>query len=263
MIKKIGALSLAMLASQAWAGNSFLNGGFEDGNLGSWTYGTGSRSGYNNPGSSGTQFSATNILPGGNLYDASLNHVSIVTPGNDPIVGAALNRVFAGSYSVRVEDSGTGYIASAIRQSVTNYGASTLNFSWAAVLEDQHGPTDAPFFQVTVRDDTTGLAVYNTQFAAYPGNPNAGVFQDLGSYKYANWQSVSVNTVVGNNYSIELLAADCGQGGHFGYAYLDGFGSVAGGGGDNGQTGGGTVPLPGSMALLGLGMMAFLLRKQR
>jgi PEP-CTERM motif len=262
MMKQIGALSLAMLASQAWAGNSFLNGGFEDGNLGSWTFGTGSRQGFNNPGSSGSQFSAANILPGGSLNVPSANHVSIVTPGNDPIVGAALNRVFAGGYSVRVEDSGTGYFASAIRQSVANYGASTINFSWAAVLEDQHGPTDAPFFQVTVRDDTTGSVVYNTQFAAYPGNPNANVFQTLGGVKYATWQSVAVNTVVGNNYSIELLAADCGQSGHFGYAYLDGFGSVAGGGGDNGQTGGGSVPLPGSMALLGLGMAAFMLRKK-
>lgn len=248
-----------LAVTPAFAQSSFLNGGFEDGNLGSWTSGGGYR-GYTD----NTTLQASNLLPGGSLYDpANAGQVSIVTPGADPYV-ASLNRVFAGNYSARVGDTTLGGYAGAITQSVSNYGATTLNFSWAAVLEPSHSSTDAPLFRVSVTDLTTSAQVYNTTFAAYPGAPTQNLFQaDASGYVYAPWQSVSVNTVIGHGYKIELLAADCEPTGHLGYAYLDGFGSVTGGGGDNGTIGGGgTVPLPGTLALMGLGFAALRLRRK-
>lgn len=263
-MRKLLVLVAALAASPAFAQSSFLNGGFEDGNLGSWTIGGGYRGDDFN-----SSLTASRFLPGGSLFassgtGAASNQVTIVTPGADPYV-SALNRVFAGGYSVRVGDIFTGGYAGAITQSVSNYGATTMNFSWAAVLEPAHSSNDAPLFRVSVTNTTTGTVVYNTDFAAFGGAPTQGLFQtDSSGYVYAPWQSVSINTVVGNSYKIELLAADCEPTGHLGYAYLDGFGSVTGGGGDNGQVGGGgsTVPLPGTLALLGLGVAALGLRRK-
>lgn len=263
-MKNVIALTAGLVLSMSASAASFLNGGFEDGNLGSWQFGGGSRSGVGN-----SSLAAADYLPGGsrNVPSAS-NQVSIVGPGNDPIlsgVGVTLNQVFSGNFSARIGDSGDNYFVGAIRQQVVNYTAPTLNFSWAAVLESQHGSSDAPLFTVKVTDVTAGTVAYSNTFAAFPGSPSSTIFQSAGggAYSYAPWQSVSVNTTVGNTYAIELLSADCGQGGHFGYAYLDGFGSVTGGGGDNGNTGGtGTVPLPGTVALLALGLVGAALRRK-
>jgi PEP-CTERM motif len=264
-MKKVIALTAGLVFSMSASAASFLNGGFEDGNLGSWTFGGGSRSGVNNP-----NLAAADYLPGGSRnVPADSNQVSIVGPGNDPIlaaVGVTLNRVFAGNSSARIGDSSDNYFVGAIRQQVVNYTAATLNFSWAAVLESQHGTNDSPLFTVRVTDVTAGTVAYANTFAAYPGSPSGSIFQSAGggAYAYAPWQSISVNTTIGNTYAIELLAADCGQGGHFGYAYLDGFGSVAGGTGDNGNTGGtGTVPVPGTIALLALGLVGVALRRKQ
>lgn len=264
-MKKVIALTAGLVFSMSASAASFLNGGFENGNLGSWTFGGGTRSGINN-----SALQATAYLPGGSAYQSSAaSQVSIVGPGNDPIlaaVGVTLNQVFAGNSSARVGDSGVNYFVGAIRQQVVNYTAPTLNFSWAAVLESQHGAEDAPLFSVKVLDVTAGTVAYSNVFAAYPGSPSSSVFRSAGNgdYSYAPWQSITVNTTVGNTYAIELLTADCGQSGHFGYAYLDGFGSVTGGSGDNGNTGGtGTVPVPGTVALLALGLVGVALRRKQ
>jgi hypothetical protein len=262
---KLSRCGLAVLALFSVAGaaqaNSFLNGGFEDGNLGSWTSGGGNRTSSTNQ-----NLTAARLLPGGDLNQPSQSgQVSVVTPGDDPNVGAVLNRVFAGTYSARIGDAVDGGFAGAIRQQVANYGATTLNFSWAAVLEPAHGASDAPIFNVRVVDVTNANnVVYNVTFAAFPGAPTQSLFQAERGFVYAPWQSVSINTTVGNTYAIELFAADCSPTAHLGYAYLDGFGSVAGGSGDNGQVGGGgQVPLPGTLALLGIGLAGAAIRRRK
>jgi hypothetical protein len=257
-MKKVIALTAGLVLSMSASAASFLNGGFEDGNLGSWANGGGSRIGVQNP-----ALSAGFFIPQGG------SQVSVVGPGNDPRVGANLNTVFAGNFSARIGDTVTGGNGGAIAQTVVNYTAATLNFSWAAVVEPAHSLTDAPLFGVRVLDVTAGNAVvYSESFLAASGASTAGLFRTStvnSSYLYAPWQSVTVNTTVGNTYRIELFAADCEPAGHLGYAYLDGFGSVVGGGGDNGNTGGtgGTVPTPGTVALLALGLAGVtLLRKK-
>ncbi len=261
-MKKVIGLSIGLMLSMSAPAASFLNGGFEDGNLGSWETGGRSRTSTANPG-----------LSAGFFLGGSSPQVSVVGPGNDPNVGANLQTVFAGNFSARVGDTVTGGNGGAIAQTVVNYTASTLNFSWAAVVEPAHSLTDAPIFGVRVLDVTAANAViYNESFLAASGASTAGLFKAStvnSNYLYAPWQSVSVNTISGNTYRIELFAADCQPSAHLGYAYLDGFGSVTGGGGDNGSTnpgpGTGTVPLPGTVALLALGLLgaATLRRKTK
>jgi PEP-CTERM motif len=256
-MKKVIALTASLAFSMSASAASFLNGGFEDGNLGSWENGGRNRAGTNN-----------SALTAAYFLGNTSSQVSVVGPGNDPRVGANLNSVFAGNFSARIGDTITGGNGGAIAQTVVNYTASTLNFSWAAVVEPQHDLEDSPIFGVRVIDVTAANAVvYNVSFLAASGASTAGLFRTStvnSSYLYAPWQSVSVNTTVGNTYRIELFAADCEPTGHLGYAYLDGFGSVTGGGGDNGNTGGnGNVPLPGTVALLALGLAGVALRRKQ
>jgi uncharacterized protein (TIGR03382 family) len=257
-MRKLVMLGAALATTPVYSA-SFLNGGFEDGTTSGWTVGGGSRASVNNP-----TLTASQLLPGGSLFNGA-SQISITNPGFDSNLGGTLLPtvfpVTGGAHSLRVGDLITGGFAGAVTQTVFNYTAPTLNFAWAAVLEPAHTVNDAPIFRVAVRDVTANTTIYSVTFAAFPGSPNQNLFLASGNLVYAPWQNVTVNTVVGNTYAIDLLAADCQPTGHFGYAYLDGFGSVAGGGGDNGNTGG-DVPLPGTLALLGVGAALLGLRRK-
>jgi PEP-CTERM motif len=264
-MKKIAVLSALMALSGTAMADSFFNGGFEDGNVGRWEVGSGYRGDTLNP-----DLSAGSFLPGGALAGSSQDgpQVSVVGPGNDPRVGALLNQVYKGSFSARIGDTITGGNGGAIAQTVVNYGAATLNFSWAAVIEPQHDLDDAPIFSVKLIDVTAGRTVYSSDFLAVDNASTAGLFKASANsrYLYAPWQDVSLNTVIGHTYRMELFAADCQPTGHLGYAYLDGFGSVSGGNGDNGTVvtpPTGTVPVPASVALVGLGLIGLLAKRKK
>jgi PEP-CTERM motif len=264
-MKKIVVLGAMLALSGTASADSFFNGGFEDGNVGKWEVGSGYRGNTANP-----NLSAASFLAGGALAGSSQNgpQVSVVGPGNDPNVGALLNQVYKGSYSARIGDTTTGGNGGAIAQTVVNYGATTLNFSWAAVVEPYHTLTDAPIFSVKLLDLTAGTTIYSTNFLAAAGASTAGLFKQSNdpAYLYAPWQDVSLNTVIGHTYRMELFAADCQPTGHLGYAYLDGFGSVSGGNGDNGTVvtpPTGNVPVPASVALVGLGLMGLLAKRKK
>jgi hypothetical protein len=262
LMKKLAVLGTMLALSGTAFADSFFNGGFEDGNIGKWESGSGYRGNTFN-----AQLSAGSFLPGGALAGTSQDgpQVSVVGPGNDPNVGALLNQVYKGSYSARIGDTITGGNGGA--QTVVNYGATTLNFSWAAVVEPFHSLTDAPIFSVKLIDVTDNKTIYSSNFLAVSSASTSGLFKASGNpdYLYAPWQDVSLTTVVGHTYRIEMFAADCQPTGHLGYAYLDGFGSVTGGGGDNGTVTPptGTVPVPASAALLGLGLVGLLMKRKK
>jgi PEP-CTERM motif len=264
-MKKIVVLGAMLALSGTASADSFFNGGFEDGNLGKWEFGSGYRGNTANP-----NLSAASFLTGGALAGSSRDgpQVTVVGPGSDPNVGSVLNQVYKGAYSARIGDVITGGNGGAIAQTVVNYGATTLNFSWAAVVEPYHTLTDAPIFSVKLLDVTAGTTIYSSNFLAAAGASTAGLFKQSTfdpSYYYAPWQDVSLNTVIGHTYRMELFAADCEPTGHLGYAYLDGFGSVTGGNGDNGTVTppGGKVPVPATVALLGLGLMGLVLKRKK
>jgi hypothetical protein len=263
-MRKMIVVSALMALSGTATADSFFNGGFEDGNLGSWENGSGNR-GY----TANDQLSASAFLAGGALNGTSSNgpQVSVVGPGFDPNVGSLLNQVYKGSYSARIGDVVNGGNGGAIAQTVVNYGATSLNFSWAAVVEPYHTLTDAPIFSVKLLDLTLGTTIYSSNFLAVQGASTAGQFKAAGNtaFLYAPWQDVSLTTVIGHTYRMELFAADCEPTGHLGYAYLDGFGSQTGGPGDNGTvvTPPGTVPVPASVALLALGLVGIVVGRKK
>ena len=226
MRKNLGVaflLTNSLVVGSAYAAD-FLNGGFESGNLTNWTGGGGS---------------FTQPLPNGVLLDAS-NFIggtptnAIVTTGYDPVLATAstpinINMVYSGNYAVRVNNDQNDQSVSTISQTVTNYGSSTINFAWSAVLQGSgHPVADTDNFTLKIVDNTNNSTVSLISYnAAAGGSVFTSASTARGTVFYSGWQAESVNVTAGHDYTISLLAADCDAGGHFGYVYLDGFGLVA------------------------------------
>ncbi len=237
MIKKILpiAIATAFAATSAQAAN-FVNGGFETGDTSSWSTGNGRWFG-----------GMANLTPANYSGDGGYGAITVTNTGDvDPY--SDILTVRYGNHAVKVNNDNNNRSVNLIQQTVKNYDASTINFSWAAVLEDSHGADDSDNFTINLRDDTLGVDVKTISYNSFT---NGSLFSGT-YYYYTDWIDEIINVTQGHDYTLSLLAADCPYGGHFGYVYLDGFGSVQGGGG--GDNTGGTVPEPGSLALLGLGL---------
>lgn len=243
----LGAFALGLSGSALAA--PFINGGFEDGNTNGWVTGGGGR-GYIDNGS----LSPENFLPSGSLYAGASSRSAVIGAGSlDPILGTRLgSTVYSGNYSYRIEDTYSGGYASAISQHVQNYTDSSIFFAWKAVLENGgHAESESALFKVVLRDDTTGNVLISRSYDA--GGTGGGVdtrFSSFGEFFYTpQWQIEQLNidsALSGHDFTLSLLAADCEWTGHTGYAYLDGFGAVL--------PPSGSVPLPGTLALMGLGL---------
>ncbi len=254
------ALTLAastLLVSAAHA-DPFVNGGFETGNFNGWTV---SNSAYR------ASINNTNLTPDWVFAnDNYAMHSQIISAGTiDPNVGAAFgSTVYAGNYSARIEDTTWGGYASAITQTVTNYTEDSINFVWKAVLLGAHGVNDAATFKLVLTDLTDDIDLITREYNAASSGSGVDSRFSLsgGNYYTQDWQIETLNindTLKGHDFMLSLVAADCQPTGHWGYVYLDGFGSVAGGGGDDTNN----VPEPATLAILGLGLLGMTATRRR
>jgi hypothetical protein len=188
----------------------FINAGFETGDFTGWTHET------------HEWFNAT-------PYPPASEKSGIVTPGADPYTGQLMiPMVYKGNYAARVNNYDSNYHISSFTQTAAVPQGLThpeLRFYWAAVLEDPRHPYDEqPYVDIRVVDeDNDGEVIYSRHF--YSSDPSYSGWQNgTGLWRIIPWQTVIVDVSQhrGHRVTLRVEAADCAQGGHGGYVYLDG-----------------------------------------
>jgi len=214
---RICAVAMACLSLGMASANTFTNGDFEAGTDTGWTTGGGLWSAH----------------PGwpqnfNDYTDPAQYKGAIVTPGPDPIIGSALNQVYAGSYAMRVNDSTPNYHVSTLKQTIVNYTDTNMFFAWAAVLQASHGATDSDNFTLKLTDDTAGTDLVVRTYSSFNAGP-IFTLSGSGGWLATPWQveQLDVSASVGHTFTLSVLASDCAQGGHGGYIYVDSFGPAA------------------------------------
>lgn len=226
-----------------------VNGDFESGNFSSW-------SGANNGLMSGTYTNPPVItIPGisSGAYNLWASHQTIVTAGNDPIVGALLQRVRpgGGTSAVRLGNSEVHFGAELLSKSFKVSAADAIvGFSFAAVLNDGGHGSGNPRFIVRVLDSsgtdiTNNIPGGRVQIAppapnATPPrfsnelifdntNPNPFFLKYLGGY-WKDWSCAEINLadLIDQDVTIEFITQDCNGGAHYAYVYIDDFCTACG-----------------------------------
>jgi hypothetical protein len=185
--------------------NFFINVGSETGDTTGWT-------------------AETRLLDSGQLFTPT--KLQVVDTGFDPIATDLPTTLF-GKHALRVNDEDNGYHRTLAHQKakIPLSGVAQMKFHWAAVLEDpQHGPEDQPFVEVMVFNVTQGTQLYFKRF--YTSDPGFTGWKDYqnGAWKSIPWQAVIVSlssAAPGDEIDFSIIGADCGQGGHGGYVYMD------------------------------------------
>ena len=203
---------------------------FESGSTAPWTLDQGSNSGNTHwyP-ASPTWDPATGEISNFNItWVAGSIDSSLVNVGNDPNV-STIPMVYDGSWAFRVNNPATGAHISRVQQVITipsDVNVPKLTFVWAAVMQDPgHTPAEQPFVDIIVEDMTNAneRVYYKHFYANDPAYP--GWITGTGLWRGINWQQVTLADLSarkGHQLRIRVVAADCTQGGHGGYAYLDG-----------------------------------------
>jgi len=202
---------LLLLAENATAQplSSCANADFEMGNFSNWV----AKTGWCYPitmTNTGVAAGRHTIMSAGGTDQYSMGLIPFVPPG-------------FGAHTVRL---GNNQVGSEAEQLIYAFPVTASNalfiYRYAVVLEDPgHAPADQPRFTINVFDQggvTIPCGTYNVVASgSIPG------FYNNGDYRIKPWTTVGIDlsAYIGQTVRIEFTTADCGLGGHFGYAYME------------------------------------------
>jgi len=181
--------------------------------------------GFINPGATTNWGNGSNIGSPSVLGSGGDQHF-IVNAGVDPNAPIQMvNPLNGGTCSAMIGDgNGTNYKASRISQQfLVDPSNADFSYSYAAVLEDPSGHTlgEKPYFMAKVYDQA-GNPISCGDFQSTAGDGSPG-WVNTGTIQYRDWSTVIVplQAYIGQNVTVEFTVGDCGQGGHYGYAYVE------------------------------------------
>jgi hypothetical protein len=175
----------------------------------------------------------------GSADSALVNSPTHAADANVPGIASVLD----GSYSFRVNNPANGAHISRMFETITvppTVADPKLTFYWAGAMQSAgHTPDQLPYVDILVQDmtnsyevlyyvhhyppSTVGTTTYTDGYPGWIAGNGTGATQWFG----INWQKVSLNLGAsrqGHHLKITVQAADCTQGGHGGYAYIDNIG---------------------------------------
>ena len=183
------------------------NADFESGTFQNWTGQTGTCCGVNTP-NNGIVNGQHTIMTGNGIDPFSCGDIPVVAPGS--------------TFSARLGNDASNYGAERLRYSFNISPNNTLIiYKYAVVLEDAGHPAgDQPRFEAKLLDQN-GQTIPCTYYYVAAG-PGSG-FQTCGGIQYKTWTTIGVDVTpyIGQTVTLDFATGDCGQGAHFGYAYVD------------------------------------------
>ncbi|HEX6097649.1 MAG TPA: hypothetical protein VF432_15075 [Thermoanaerobaculia bacterium] len=158
-----------------------------------------------------------------------------VGAGTDPNVGIPTT-AHGSAGAVRIGNAVNGYGCELLSKTfVVTPGLSTISFWYAVVLQNPagHSANIQPFFQVRVTDAAGAVVPGAFDFGGGSDTIVADMtnpfFQSttIGGEPvvYRDWScaQLKLGSMIGKQVTVEFVTADCGAGGHWGYAYIDSF----------------------------------------
>ena len=233
----------------------FSNGGFENGNLGSWTAENFINNGVTYPTVNGTTVppqtvANLNLGTGGVANTAAVgpaaalsqqpNGLSSTTTLRWPIYGS-YSAVVNGQHDVSQLNGtypyGANQNVNSVKQDMVVAstdvdpmdGLAHVRFLVAPVLQNpNHTTTQQPYYFLHVKNLTTGQELFDRfNYVSQAGVPWQS--DAAGAIEYLAWQAIDVAAAgqinVGDDVQAQVIASGCSLGGHWGEAYVDQFGS--------------------------------------
>jgi len=172
------------------------------------------------------------------LITSSAARQTWVGPGTDPNVGIPTTAP-GSSGAVRIGNAVNGYGCELLSKTfIVTPAAKTITFWYAVVMQNPagHAPAIQPFFQVRVTDAAGNIVpgAFDFGIGTIPADTliadkTKPFFQSvlLGGEDvvFRDWgcAQIDLSAQIGKQVTIEFVTADCGAGGHWGYAYIDNF----------------------------------------
>src|SRR6266403_902824 len=214
----------------------YTNGGFESGNLSSWTVVTNTNPGITYP---PANISNLNLGAGGTARSFARTGA---TPESQIPAGMSATSTLRypkyGTYSGVINETGATQNVNSLFQQMATTAADVdpadslihVRFVVAPVLQSPgHANTQQPYYYVQVKTVTQGTPLFS-RFTYVNENGVPWQSDSGGAILYTGWQVVDVpgiagSIAIGDTVEVRVIAAGCSLGGHWGEAYVDAFGA--------------------------------------